>query len=226
MTGRNITIRIGLISIWLFFILEFTTDIWFGSIYPGYDWKTQSISYLGQSGSPIEQWVSIWGIFFTMLISVFTWSFYHVYKSVEWAKIAALALLIYGLGEGIGSGCFPIDPPTMDITLKGKLHNLFSGIGDTGIVLLPFIFMFMFPRKENRKLHAYLWIVVGIGSVMAGFFLIAKYYQPDNYILDYKGMWQRIYTFNYYVMLLVISLKMFRKISKQNSTGKEQKYAT
>lgn len=215
MTKRNAKLWVGLISIWLFFILEFITDIWFGSIYPGYDWKTQSISYLGQRGSPIENWVSIWGIFFTLLVLIFAYAFYQFYKSNKWAKIAALALLVYGLGEGIGSGCFPIDPPGMDITLSGRLHNIFSGIGDTGIVLLPFIFMFMFPRKENRKLHVYLWIVVGIGSIMACFFLIAKYYRPDNFILDFKGLWQRIYTFNYYVMLLVISVKMFRTGNKK-----------
>ena len=211
MTGRKTIIWVGLISFWLFFILEITTDIWFGSKFPGYNWKTQSLSYLGQSGSPIEHWVSLWGIFFSVLISLFVIAFYQVYKSNKWLKFAAFFLLIYGLGEGIGSGCFPIDPPGTITTLNGKLHNIFGGTGDTGIVLLPFLLMLMFPRNENRKLHIYLWTVVGIGIIMASFFLIAKYYHPDNFILDYKGVWQRIYTLNYYVMVLVISLKMLRE---------------
>jgi len=205
----------GLISFWIFFGLEITTDIWFGSKFPGYNWKTQSLSYLGQSGSPIEHWVSLWGIFFTVLISVFVIAFYQVYKSNKWSKFAAVSLLIYGLGEGIGSGCFPINPPDTIITMDGRLHNIFSGIGDTGIVMLPFFLMLMFPRNENNKLPIYLWTVVVIGITMASFFLIAKYVHSDNFILDYKGVWQRIYTLNYYVMLLVISLKILREIEHE-----------
>jgi len=212
MTGKKTIIWVGLVSFWLFFILEITTDIWFSSKFPGYNWRTQSLSYLGQSGSPIEQLVSTWGIFFTVMVSLFVIAFYQVYQSNRWVRFAAFSLLIYGLGEGLGSGCFPINPPDTVIDLDGKLHNIFSGIGDTGIVLLPFFLMLMFPRNENRKLHIYLWIVVGTGITMASFFLSAKYFHHDNFILDYKGVWQRIYTLDYYVMLIVLSLRMVREI--------------
>jgi len=216
MKGRETIIWVGLVSFWLFFILEITLDIWFGSKFPGYDWKSESMSYLGESGSPIEYWVSLWGIFFFVLVSLFVIAFYRVYPSNKWVKLAAFSLLLYGLGEGIGSGLFPINPPNTSITVDGRWHNIFSGIGDTGMVLLPFWLMLMFPRKENRKLHAFLWTVVGIGLVMTSFFLVAKYYQPDNFILHDKGVWQRIYTLNYYMMLLVLSFKMLRDKDKRS----------
>jgi hypothetical protein len=210
MKKSDTIVWIGFISIWFFFVIEITTDIWFGSKFPGYNWRTQSLSYLGQDGSPIKNWVSIWGIGVTLFISIFVLSFFQTFKSNRWAKTAAIALLIYGLGEGIGSGCFPINPPGTDVTLNARLHNIFSGIGDTGIVLLPFIFMFMFPRSENRKLHVYLWTVAGFGMLMASFFLSAKYFHLDNFISDNKGVWQRIYILDYYAMLLVISVKMLK----------------
>ena len=212
MKRRNNIIWIGIISLWLFFAMEIVTEIWFGSKFPGYDWKKQSVSYLGQSGSPIEQWVLIWGVFSALLFTLFTYTFYQLYKTKTWIGIATFFLIIYGLGEGLGSGCFPINPPDTIITMDAKLHNIFGGIGDTGLVLLPFVFMLMFPKKEHQKLHIYLWSVVGIGLVMASFFLIAKYFHPDNFILSFKGVWQRIYTFNYYLMLLVISWRMVRQI--------------
>jgi hypothetical protein len=212
MKRRNNTLWIGIISLWLFFVLEIVTDIWFGSKFPGYDWKKQSVSYLGQSGSPIEQWVLIWGVFFTLLFTLFTYNFYQFYKSKKWLGIATFFLIIYGLGEGLGSGCFPINPPDTIITMDAKLHNIFGGIGDTGIVLFPFVLMLMFPKIEHQKLHIYFGSVVGLGLVMASFFLIAKYFHPDNFILSFKGVWQRIYTFNYYLMLLVISWQMGRQI--------------
>jgi hypothetical protein len=214
MTKRKIIIWIGEISIWLFFALEIITDFWFGSEFPGYSWKAQSISYLGQSGSPLESRVLTWGIFFTILITLFAIAFYLFYSQKKWVITATFLLMIYGLGEGVGSGCFPVNPPGTEITTDAKLHNVFSGIGDAGIVLFPFVLMLMFSGKENLKLHIYLWTVVVIGTIMASFFLIAKYFHPDNFILSYKGVWQRIYIFNYYIMFLVISLKMIREINR------------
>jgi hypothetical protein len=70
----------------------------------------------------------------------------------------------------------------------------------------------MFPKIENHRLHIYLWSVVGFGLLMASFFLIAKYFHPNNFILSYKGVWQRVYLFNYYVMLGVINWKMVQQI--------------
>ncbi len=213
MANKKTIIRTGIISLWLFVLLEITTDLWFGSQFPGYNWKTQSLSYLGQSGSPVEHWVTLWGFGFSILILWFDYAFYLTYKQLRWIKIAAFALLLFGLGEGIGSGCFPINPPGTPPTINSQLHNLFSGIGDTGIVLFPFLLMFIFPRHEHRKWHIYLWIVVLIGLVMASFFLTAKYLHPDNFILHFKGIWQRIYTFNYYAMLLALSVKMMKGLS-------------
>lgn len=203
---------IGIISFCLFFVMEIVTDIWFGSMYPGYNWKTQSLSYLGQSGSPVEHWVQLSSILFTILIIFFAYSFYQINESNKWAGIAAFMLVVYGLGEGLGSGFFPIDPSGTIITMNGRLHNIFGGIGDTGLVLFPFVLMLMFPKTENYKLHIYLWSVVGIGLLMASFFLIAKYFHPNNFILSYKGVWQRIYLFNYYIMLGVINWQMAHQI--------------
>lgn len=212
MEKRKNTLWIGIISFFSFFAMEIVTNIWFGSKYPGYNWKTQSLSYLGQSGSPLEKWVLLWGVFFTILLTFFAYSFYQLNKSNKWAKIAAGMLIIYGLGEGVGSGFFPIDPPGTVLTMNGRLHDIFGGIGDAGLVLFPFMLMLLFPKIKNPKLHIYLCTVVGIGLVMVSFFLVAKYFHPDNFIVSYKGVWQRVYLFNYYIMLGVINWKMIHQI--------------
>jgi hypothetical protein len=214
---------IGIISFLLFFVLEIATDIWFGAKFPGYNWKTQSISYLGQSGSPLEKWVLVWGVVFTLLITLFAYTFYQTHRSNKWVVIATGFLLIYGLGEGLGSGCFPINPPGTSVTLDGKLHNIFSGIGDTGLIFFPFALMLMFPKKENQKLHLYLWSVTGIGLVMVSFFMFAKYLHQDNFMLHFKGVWQRIYLLNYYLMLLVVSTRMVHQIRLEYSNYEKRR---
>lgn len=212
MEKRKKVIWMGIFSFWLFFVMEIVTDIVFGHKFPGYNWKTESISYLGQSGSPMQQWVLLWGIFFTILFTLFTYSFYQIYQSKKWIKLAVLLLIIYAFGEGLGSGCFPIDPEDTMITINGRLHNIFSGFGDIGLVLFPFVLMLLFPKKQNKKFHAFLWSVILLGLLMSSFFLIAKYFHPDNFISNLKGVWQRIYLFNYYLMLLVINFNMAKQM--------------
>lgn len=93
MKRKIIILWLGIISYWLFFILEIVTDIWFGSKLPGYNWKTQSLSFLGQSGSPLEQWVLVWGVVFTTLITLFAYTFYQINKPKKWAIIATVFLI-------------------------------------------------------------------------------------------------------------------------------------
>ena len=201
-------IILGVFAIWIFFISEIMLDISFAAKLPDYDWKSQSISYLGQSGSPVEYGMMLWGFAFSILVCFFSIGFYQAFQERKWVKLATIFLVIYGLGEGIGSGLFPINPADSPLTLDARLHNIFSGIGDAGIVLLPFVLMLVFPKKENQKFHYYLWTVVLIGMWMASLFLIAKYFKPDNFVLHFKGVWQRIYIINYHLMLLAVSIKM------------------
>ena len=201
-------IWIGIISCWLFFVLEIVTDFWFGSKFPGYNWQQESISYLGQSNSPVEQWVMIWGVIFCVLLVFYAISFYQSLKSQNWVRIAVACLVTYAIGEGLGSGIFPINPPNTPVTIDARLHNIFSGIGDAGLILFPFVLMLIFPKKDNYRFHLYLWSVVVIGIIMASLFLAAKYYHPDNSITQFKGVWQRVYLLNYHSLLLVVSFKM------------------
>ena len=138
MKGRETIIWVGLVSFWIFFILEFATDIWFGSKFPGYNWQAESMSYLGQSGSPIEHWVSLWGIIFSVLLSLFVIAFSQVYKSKKWLKLVAFSLLIYALGEGIGSGCFPINPPIRPLPSMGNYITFLVESGIRELFYYPF----------------------------------------------------------------------------------------
>ncbi|MCB0495647.1 MAG: DUF998 domain-containing protein [Cyclobacteriaceae bacterium] len=197
-------------AIFLFFILDMTTDFWFGSMLPGYDWKSQSISYIGNSASPVLHLVKIWGVLFTILVVLFANSFAIQFrKNSPWGLIGALFLILYGLGEGLGSAFFPIHPEGAPVTTSTLFHDTFSSLGDMGLILLPFVMMFIYPRHSNKAYHFYLWSVVFMGLFWAALFLTAKYFTPHNFILAYKGVWQRLYTLNYYVQLLVLGIKMW-----------------
>lgn len=208
-------IWVGIIACILFYILEIVTDIWFGAQVPGYDWKKESLSYIGAAGSPIAHWVELWGFAFSALLLLFALAFYLTFKGYKWVGVATFFLFIYALGEGIGSWSFPINAPNTPLTMDARLHNIFGGIGDTGLVLFPFVMMLLFPKADNQIFHLYLWSVVVIGVTMATFFLTAKFAQPNNFMLHYKGLWQRLYLLNYHSLFLIMAIKMSKLLLKK-----------
>ncbi|MEZ4777601.1 MAG: DUF998 domain-containing protein [Bacteroidia bacterium] len=215
-------ILMGSIAFWIVFGMEFVLDFWFGVRFPGYDWLQQSISYLGQEGSPVEAEVRIWGFIFFGLFTLFAIALYLGFRPNKWAVAAAGMIFIYGLGEGIGSGYFPINPPGTPVTISSQLHNIFSGIGDAGLILFPFVIMRIYLKKDHLNFHRYIWIMIFMGVLLAALFLIAKYFQPDNIILYFKGLWQRLYLLNYYVFLFVISIKNLRNGRPSGSSDDSQ----
>lgn len=209
---------IGIFACFLFFGFDALSDLWFGQQFPNYDWQSQSISYLGQKGSPVEGFVTIWQILFSVLLLLFANAFRLTFKNVPFSRLAIISIAIYALGEGIGSGLFPNDPPLAIKTWSSTLHNVFSSIGDAGIIILPFILMAMPYFKKKSKFINYFKFVIIFGVVTAGFFLYAKYFPQYSSISKYKGIWQRIYTMNYHFLLLILNFQLI-KIYRKNRTG-------
>lgn len=215
--SKSIFVFAGIIACFVFVVVDLGSDLWFGMHIPKYNWLTESISRLGQPGSPFEDLVMIWGFCFAFLLLLFANAFRLVFPPSRITRLATIAICIYAIGEGVGSGLFPIDPLKAADTLSGTLHEVLSGIGDAGIVLLPFILFRIDYFKEKRKFRTYLKFVIGIGFSCLALFLFAKYAPRITGISNYKGLWQRIYTLNYHVMLIILNFEMIG-IVRENRT--------
>lgn len=203
-------VKIGLISIAFFLIASLFLDFYLGSLLPGYDWKSQSISYIGNSLSPLLFWVKCWGVLFSICLTLFARAFYYYFKGNFWALTGTLCLLLYGFGEGIGSAFFPINPEGFPENSSSFLHNLFSGIGDIGLVGFPFLLLLIYPSSNFPFIRKIIWSVILIGFTFGAFFLVAKYIHPDNWVVEYKGLWQRLFILNYHFMFGVLGIYMWR----------------
>ena len=202
----------GLISIALFFLNEIVFDWWLSGKFPDYNWQQQSISYLGQRGSPLLTYVEIWGVVFTLLLTIFICSVFYEYKDIPHSKVAAILLLIYAWGEGIGSAFFPINAPGQPFDKSAMLHNIFSSSGDLCLMGFTALLIIRFRSQYTKSFYYYLGSVLIIGISMGSMFSIAKYYRPNNMILEYKGIWQRLYNLNFHLMLLLIGFHLtFRR---------------
>ncbi len=162
-----------------------------------------------------------WGFCFALLLLLFATAFRLVFPPTLFTRLATVAISIYALGEGVGSGLFPIDPLKAAETMSGDLHEILSGIGDAGIVLLPFILLRMDSFQKRTGFKKYLKFVICLGFGCLSLFLFAKWAPQVAGISNYKGLWQRIYTLNYHAMFLVLNFEMIGIIIENRTLARQ-----
>lgn len=183
---------------------DFAVTALIGYLYKGYNFLTQSQSYLGTSNSPVAIYMNTWGVIFSFLFLIYAYALRKtIFKDGLWHYMAVWLIAIYGLGEGAGSGLFPYNHIGNELTLSGKLHSIFSGIGDIAMVVLPFVLIKVFPKHFFPKLNLITWFVGISAPVLIIIFLLAR-----QNIVPLKGLWQRLYLLDYYFLLIVVAIDM------------------
>jgi Protein of unknown function (DUF998) len=172
--------------------------------YKDYNFLTQSESFLGASNSPVAIYMNAWGVIFSLLFVIYAYALRRtIFKEGYWQRIAVRLIIIYGVGEGAGSGLFPYDHIGKELTLSGKLHSIFSAVGDIAMVLLPFVLTKVFSKQNFPRLHLYARFAGISGPVLIVIFLLAR-----QHIVPLKGLWQRLFLLDYYSLLIVIAIDM------------------
>lgn len=183
---------------------DFAVTALIGYNYKEYNFLTQSQSYLGTANSPVAIYMNAWGVIFSILFLIYAYALRKtIFTKGRWQHIAVWLIAVFGFGEGAGSGLFPNNYNGNELSLSGKLHSIFSAIGDFAIVLLPFVLSKIFPKKVYPKLNAYIWFVGITAPILIIIFLFAKLN-----IVPQKGLWQRLFLLDYYLLLIVIAIDM------------------
>ena len=166
---------------------DFLVTFILGALYPGYDFVHQSESYLGTADSPVANYMNVWGVIFCLLLMVFAYGLRKtIFINGVWQTMVVGCVLVYGLGEGAGSGLFPYNHVNGVLTLSGKLHSLFGGFAGIAIVFVPFACTKIFTKRSSPRMHAYSWFAFGSGLFLVIIFLIS-----ERGMIIYKGLWQR-----------------------------------
>jgi hypothetical protein len=59
-------------------------------------------------------------------------------------------MLLYGLSEGVGSGCLPMDAPQIPTaSMTSTLHNTFGGVADFVMFGFPFVVLLLFSKNNH-----------------------------------------------------------------------------
>lgn len=184
----------------------------FGTFFPGYNQLKDTVSRLGSSISPVSAEISQWWIILGVLFIFFGIGFYKAFQKQErYAKLASVIIVIYGIGEGFGSGAFKADHDANGLTASGIYHEILGGIGVIAILLLPLVMRKVITRNENPAFYRLSQIIFISGLFFTLLFLFRYLPDVNNFFSIYKGLWQRLFILNTYVYFLSIAFYMIRK---------------
>jgi len=146
---------------------DFVVTFILGALHPGYSFIHRSESYLGTSDSPVAAYMNVWGVVFCLLLMFFAYGLREtIFKYGKWQTLTVALVVLYGVGEGAGSGLFPYNHINNVLTLSGKLHSVSGALGGIAIVIIPFACMSIFTREDFPRLHTYSKLVFITGIIL------------------------------------------------------------
>jgi hypothetical protein len=193
---------------------DFIVTYALGKQFPGYNPYTDAISKLGSSISPVAIYISAWWVLIGVIYILFGIGFKRVFADKGKPTIISFwIIIIYGIGEGIGSGIFPYNYIGNDLTLSGIFHEIFGGTAIFIILILPLVLRKIFTRQNNLYLFLFLLIMFFSGILMITLMSIARFPgYANNYFSGYFGLWQILLTMVIYCNLIAMAIMMINKI--------------
>jgi len=178
---------------------------------------------LGATASPVAAVTSTWWVILGFLLLIYGLGFRIAYhperKETRWAS---WLIIIYGIGEGMGSGIFPANYVDGNLTLSGKVHDALGGLGIAGMFILPLLIRRIIPRKKHPFLYEAAIPVITFGLVALILFSIAKLKShPIEFISTWKGLWQRLLTLNFYLYIDLLAIIMISDTRRKNTINFE-----
>jgi hypothetical protein len=188
---------------------DFVSLFVLGQKWPEYSQMSDTMSSLGSSASPVSNVISFLWVILGILMIIFAFGFRTAYSpGNKYVKIVFWLLILYGLGEGFGSGLFKADRVAGSYTLSFIIHDILGGAGVVAIMILPPFVQKIKPFFSSRGFIRFSNITLFLGV----FFLILFSFRfigiRENIITQYIGLWQRLFVLVYYVYLIIIAIKM------------------
>ncbi len=186
-----------------------------GAFYPGYNQLKDTMSSLGASVSPVSGVISAWWVIMGVLLVFFGTGLRNAFSEKRgYAGLASWLIILYGLGEGIGSGVFKADHVAGRITTSGIIHDILGGIGVTAALLFPLIMLKIVAKNERPVFYRMSQVVFVCGIITILLFLFRFSSDENDFFSVYKGLWQRLFMLDIYIYLTTIAVIMIKMQKK------------
>ena len=197
-------------------IIDIVSMFTFGILRLGYKSMNETVSSLGTSGSTMANQISAIWIIVGVLLILFGLGFRkEFWEKGRFTIVASWLIILYGFGEGIGSGIFKADRIANSPTTSGIIHEILGSVGVIAILFLPLIMQKVITKKENPLFQIVSIIVFILGILFMCFFLFRFSADETNFFSVYKGLWQRLFILITSIYLLGIAVLMIKKHQKQ-----------
>jgi len=214
MISRKIIVFTGAVACYVGCSGDFLSLYILGSKYPGYSHLTDPVSFLGSSVSPVSGLISVLWIILGVLMITFAFGFRAAYSPADrYVKIAFWLLVLYGLGEGMGSGLFKADRVNDSYTISFIIHDILGGAGVLAILVLTLIVQKIDEFSVSRGFQIFSHIILILGILFLILFtqrFIGSKNVISHEVAKYTGLWQRLLILDYYVYLIVIATRMVK----------------
>jgi hypothetical protein len=191
---------------------DFAVMFFLGTFYPGYSQLKDTMSSLGASVSPVSNEMSAWWIIVGLLFIFFGIGFKLAFNDKKKiVTIASWLIILYGIGEGIGSGAFKADHIGNSLTTSALIHDAFSAVGVVSIIILPLVMKRIISKAGWPYLYTMSSAVFFIGIIMLLLFSFRISNDKSNFLNIYQGLWQRLMMLNNYIYLGTIAFILYRE---------------
>jgi len=195
---------------------DFLSVFILGKEYPGYNQISDTMSSLGSSASPVSNIISACWIILGILMIIFAFGFRAAYSQEDKnVKIVFWLLILYGSGEGLGSGLFKADLVSGSYTTSYVLHDILGGAGVVAILFLPLIVQKIKPFVSNPGFKRFSNITFILGTMFLVLFLFRYKGNVEATVAKYTGLWQRLFILVYYIYMMAIAIKMTTETVRQ-----------
>jgi hypothetical protein len=219
MINRKVVVLSGAFACIAGCVGDFLSLFVLGSKFPGYSHLHDTMSSLGSSASPVSDTISAWWVLLGILIIIFAFGFKAAYSPGDkYVKIAFWLIVLYGLGEGMGSGFFKADLVDGSFTISFFVHDILGSFGIIAILILPIIMQKIVQFSTSPGFIKFLRVVLILELlffVLFSFRFLGSKNNIINEIIKCKGLWQRLFVLVYYICLINVAFKMVRKTIRE-----------
>jgi hypothetical protein len=188
---------------------DIAVTFYYGRLYSGYSHLSDTLSKLGSDLSPVAKEVSVFWIFLSFFFIVFGAGFFLEYKNINGKiKLASFLIIIYGIGDVMGSGIFPANHLGQEAYISRTFHHIFSNLGMAGIIFFPLILIKTIRKNKSFTVFSIIVFIVGL-------FCISLYGITEIKIIKdpaFKGLWQRLSILCYYIYVISVAFIMITDV--------------
>ena len=166
-----------------------------GSMLPDYSHVSQTVSEIGERGSPLMMPWHLFSVSIGFLMILFASGIILFAKQNKLSILPGIFILSYGISQ-FGIGFYPSPDP---------LHNVF-GLSMTLGYFSPLVFALSWKNKLGNEFNS-ISILTFILIILGIFLNLTPVFAPTLYPLEYYGIVQRFLLFTFYVYCGFVSIR-------------------